>query len=89
MRRLTVTHFMTVREAGQSLPVDLCEIETAWFEPDDTLERALRAFDHAGVARIPVVSPSDNSSIIGWVDRMTALSAYNRALVESHEEEHR
>ena len=89
MRRLMVTNFMTMREAGQALPVDLCDIETAWLVPNDTLERALRAFDNAGVARIPVVSPSDQGNIIGWVDRMTALSAYNRALVESHEEEHR
>lgn len=89
MRRLTVNNFMIPREAGQSLPVDLCDIETAWLVPNDTLERALRAFDNAGAARIPVVSPNNENSIIGWVDRMTALSAYNRALVESHEEEHR
>ncbi len=89
MRRLTVSSFMTVREAGAVLPVDLCDVEQAWLVPNDTLERALRAFDHAGVARIPVVSAGDQTSVIGWVDRMTALSAYNRALIEAHEEEHR
>ncbi|MGI9478968.1 MAG: chloride channel protein [Hyphomicrobiaceae bacterium] len=88
MRRLTVANFMTVREAGDVLPVDLCDIEKAWLVPDDTLERALRAFDNAGAARIPVVSASNQTGVIGWADRMTALSAYNRALVEAHEEEH-
>lgn len=89
MRRLTVSGFMTVREAGAVLPVDLCDVEQAWLVPTDTLERALRAFDQAGVARIPVVSASDQTGVIGWADRMTALSAYNRALIEAHEEEHR
>lgn len=88
MRRLTVSNFMTVREVGDVLPVDLCDVEDAWLVPGDTLERALRTFDNAGAARIPVVSASDQTGVIGWADRMTALSAYNRALVEAHEEEH-
>ena len=67
----------------------MVDVEQAWLVPTDTLERALRAFDQAGVARIPVVSASDQTGVIGWADRMTALSAYNRALIEAHEEEHR
>ncbi len=89
MRRLTVGNFMTLREAGEALPVDVCDREKAWLLPSDTLERALRAFDTAGTARIPVVSAEHEDSIIGWADRMTAISAYNRELIEAHEEEHR
>lgn len=89
MRRLQVSAFMTWRKADEALPTDLADLEKAWLVPSDTLERALRAFDRAGVARIPVVSASDETGIIGWADRMTAISAYNSALIEAHEEEHR
>jgi len=30
----------------------------------------------------------DRSSVIGWVLHLEALSAYNKALVDSHIEEH-
>ncbi len=89
MRRLTVSEFMVWREGDEALPVDLVDLETAFLTPTDTLERALRSFDVAGSARIPVVSSSDPEAIIGWAERMTALSIYNRALIEAHEEEHR
>ena len=89
MRRLKVSAFMTWRNADEALPTDMCEIEKAWLVPDDTLERALRAFDKAGASRIPIVSASNETSIIGWADRLTAISAYNQALIEAHEEEHR
>lgn len=89
MRRLKVASFMTWRNDNTLLPNDLCDVDKAWLVPGDTLERALRAFDKAGAARIPVVSATDETGIIGWADRMTAISAYNRALIEAHEEEHR
>jgi CIC family chloride channel protein len=89
MQRITVASFVDWREADQPLPGDLCSIEQAWLEPSDSLEHALRTFDKVGAYRIPVVSSSDGSGIIGWADRLTALSMYNGALIESHEEEHR
>ncbi len=89
MRRITVQGFMTHREPYEPLPGDLCQVNKAWLVPADTLEKALRTFDRAGTTRIPVVSPSDTNTIIGWADRMTAISTFNRALIESHEEEHR
>lgn len=88
MRRLTVSNFMTWRK-DEPLPNDLCDIEQASLVQSDTLERALRAFDKVGTSRIPVVSAKDHPVVIGWADRMTAISVYNRALVEAHEEEHR
>jgi chloride channel protein, CIC family len=89
MQRITVASFMAWREADQPLPSELCPIDQAWLEPSDSLEHALRTFDRVGASMIPVVSSSDGSGIIGWTDRLTALSMYNGALIESHEEEHR
>lgn len=57
--------------------------------PEDTLEAALRAFDTAGHARIPVVDGADTSRLLGWADHVAALNTYNTALVDAHIEEHR
>ncbi|MEM6666954.1 MAG: chloride channel protein [Pseudomonadota bacterium] len=57
--------------------------------PFDTLEAALRAFDRAGVSRLPVVSPQEPKTIIGWALRVQALSVYNQALIDTSVEEHR
>lgn len=89
MRRMRVSRFMTVLEPYDAPPSDLCPIEKSWLTPEDTLEDALRAFDKAGSSRIPIVSSSDHTMIIGLADRSTAISAFNRALIASHEEEHR
>jgi CIC family chloride channel protein len=89
MRRLTVANFMTMREQDEPLPADLCDIDQAWLVPGDSLERTLRVFDKVGTDRIPVVSASNEKGIIGWADRLTALSTYNHALIAAHEEEHR
>ncbi len=57
--------------------------------PFDTLETALRAFDKGGHSRLPVVDPEDEGRIIGWASHVQALHAFNRALVQLSEEEHR
>ncbi len=89
MRRMRVSRFMTVLEPYEAPPGDLCPIEKCWLSPTDTLEDALRAFDRSGASRIPVVSSSDPDTVIGWADRSTAISSFNRALIAAHEEEHR
>ena len=96
MRRLTVAGFMTQvprhhPETGETaeprhLPP---ESDDPWLLPSDTLERALRTFDRSGKTRVAVVSESDQTLIIGWVDRMHALNAFNKALIDAHVEEHR
>lgn len=89
MRRLTVSSFMSEREDDEEdkhLPADS---DAPWLLPSDTLERALRTFDRSGKTRVAVVSERDQSLIIGWVDRMHALNAFNKALIDAHVEEHR
>ncbi|MCT8996898.1 chloride channel protein [Chelativorans intermedius] len=57
--------------------------------PGDTLEAALRAFDKGGHTRLPVVDPQDSTRIVAWASHIGALRAFNRALVQLSEEEHR
>ncbi len=89
MRRITVAQFMTPLEPDPEAPPAQHDPSKPWLMPGDTLERALRTFDRAGAARIPVVSGHDETRVVGHVDRMKALSTFNRALIESHQEEHR
>lgn len=89
MRRTTVAQFMTPLDPDEPPPQAPHNADDPWLMPGDTLERALRAFDRCGVSRIPVVSGSDETRVVGWADRMVAISTFNKALIESHEEEHR
>lgn len=78
--------------------VPLGEDETNTLEPQesehvlravDTLEHALRIFDTTGADRLPVVSPSERTKIVGWASQVQALSWFNKALIETSVEEHR
>jgi chloride channel protein, CIC family len=89
MRRMVVSQFMVELKADEPKPPSPEVDSDPWLTPNDTLERALRTFDRAGVTRIPVVAGSDLSRVVGWADRMAALSAFNRELISSHEEEHK
>ena len=89
MRRLTVANFIVPLKDGEEARFGENEREQVWLMPTDTLERALRQFDRAGSSRIAVVAEDDPGRIIGWADRLAALSAFNKALIEAHVEEHR
>ena len=56
---------------------------------DDTLDTALRLFNKSGETEIPVKAPGNDDRIIGQVHHVDALSAFNSALIDTHEEEHR
>lgn len=86
MRRLCVSDFMAGLEVGATTRRDPNE---PWLLASDSLERALRAFDRSGRTRIAVVSDTDQTQIIAWADRLAALSAFNRELIDAHVEEHR
>ena len=56
----------------------------------DTLEKALQTFAKGNYTRIAVYADlKDMNTLVGWADYADALSEYNKALVEAHEEEHR
>jgi CIC family chloride channel protein len=56
----------------------------------DTLETALPMFDRSGQAMLPVVErrEAEEPELLGALFHVDALRAYNRALVETHKEEH-
>lgn len=89
MRSMRVSSFMVDLAVGERQPTAPDGKAVPWLMPGDTLEQALRTFDRAGLQRIAVVSERDERVVIGWVDRVAAISAFNAALIESHREEHR
>ncbi len=69
---------------------DLIEQGVLLFE-DDTLAKALPMFvESKGLDSIPVVKQTEGggNTLVGALFHIDALRAYNRALVEAHEEEH-
>lgn len=91
MQRLTVAQFMAPLglAEGETRPPAPDRVKEPWLLPGDTLERALRVFDSFGATRIAVVSGVDETRVVAYATRVAALAAFNRALIESHEEEHR
>jgi len=54
----------------------------------DSLEKALTLFNATQHETLPVVRPTDDQEIVGTVNYVDALKAYNDALVEASREEH-
>ncbi|MGI9520209.1 MAG: chloride channel protein [Hyphomicrobiaceae bacterium] len=88
MRSLTVREFATFYEPDKCRRRDPAA-EPDWLTTNDTVAHALRTFDRTGRQRLPIVSLSDDNSIVGSADRMEALDAFNKALIDRHVEEHR
>ena len=91
MRSLLVRDFITMLEenvAAQDKVRD-AQNQPDWLTANDTVETALRMFDRTGRHRLPVVSMGDETRIVGWAERMSAMDAFNKALIERHVEEHR
>lgn len=57
-------------------------------EAQQTLGEALARLDDFGEEGLPVVDETDPSAAIGYLSRVKALAAFNRALIESHVEHH-
>ncbi|MEO1205837.1 MAG: chloride channel protein [Pseudomonadota bacterium] len=99
MRRLQVKDFMLQRgdddpeyltKAADGKDANKAEMEPAvWLLENDNLDRALRLFAESGQSKIPVVDSNDETKLIGWADRLSALSKFNRALIDANVEEHR
>lgn len=89
LRSLKVREFMQPAERRRSGTLEDFAADAAWLTPDDTVEAALRAFDRTGQLRLPVVESSDTSKLTGWAEHLDALNAFNEALIEASEEEHK
>lgn len=89
MRSLKVREFMIALDRQDARAMKGVEKNTDWLTPDDTVEAALRTFNRTGLQRIPVVESSDTGKLAGWVEHLDALNAFNDALIEASEEEHK
>lgn len=96
MRRLKVSDFAVELAQGEDdrLPTPNEDDEagsatTPWLLETDNLDRALRLFAETGRSRIPVVAADDQTRIIAHADRLSALSMFNRALIDANVEQHR
>nr|WP_247643103.1 chloride channel protein [Pseudovibrio sp. JE062] len=65
------------------------ESEEPFLAPLDTLEKALKAFDDAGKATLPVIDPKNPTQVIGYASHVKALRYFNSALIQANVEEHR
>ena len=83
-----VMDFMDPLEDGKTETYDP-DLEVPALRPADTLDQALRAFDAGGHASLPVVDPNDATKIIAWATHVSALRHFNKALIDTSEEEHR
>lgn len=89
MRKLCVRDFMKPVAPDETTELLDDDGERQWLLPSDTVESALRAFDRSGQQRIVVVSEHDTRQIIGWAEHVSALHAFNSALIDAHVEEHK
>ncbi len=88
VRTWTVRDFMTMLTPEEiAEPPEL--LDRPRLIPSDTLEIALRTFDNGGYSRLAVLDRREGGNLLGWVDQVEALAAYNKALIEANVEEHR
>jgi CIC family chloride channel protein len=87
-REVRVSDFMTPVGAGEPTALDP-GVSGHVLRPSETLETALRIFDSSGEETLPVVAAEDRTKIVGRARQVTALSWFNKALIESSVEEHR
>ncbi len=91
---LRIVRTWTVREFMTKLtPQEIAEPPELFDRPpvipSDTLEMALRTFDEGGYTRLAVFDKRTDGALLGWVDQVEALAAYNKALIEANVEEHK
>lgn len=89
VRNIRVSDFSSEIEPDESPDLPTLEDDVPWLTPNDTIETALQTFDASGKTRIIVVGGADDMTPIAWAEQVAALTALNRALIESHEEQHR
>ena len=89
MRSVKVADFM--RRLSPDLPERPLPLEEGAprLLTTDTLERALRVFDEAGLERVPVVRAAALSQTVGYADQVDALRHFNDALIDASIEEHK
>lgn len=63
--------------------------QSARIDAHESLGEALALLDDLDESGLPVVESEDRTKVIGYLSRVKALAAYNRALIQSHIDHHR
>lgn len=92
-RPLNPEHLEQLKLAGETEELTLTPDEDGKYPPhlqlSDNIEKTLRSFNQHGLPELPVIVDKTNLNIIGHTSQLSALKAYNNALIEAHEEEHK
>ncbi|MEL7488456.1 MAG: chloride channel protein, partial [Pseudomonadota bacterium] len=83
LQTIRVRDVMDAMPQEAPLPKDASRLEVG-----QSLGRALATLENLNEPGLPVVDPGEPSAVIGYLSRVKALGAYNRALVDSHIEHH-
>jgi CIC family chloride channel protein len=84
LQTIRVRDVMQAMPEGPPIAEDAVRLSAA-----ASLGEALAKFDDADEAGLPVVDPDEPQKMIGYLSRVRALTAYNKALIESHVAYHR
>jgi len=78
-----------VRDVMDKMPQNAAlDKEAPRLELQQSLGEALAQLENLEEAGLPVVDPGEPTIVIGYLSRVKALAAYNRALIDSHIEHH-
>ena len=83
LKTIRVGDVMEAMPPGAPLSEDASRLETT-----QSLGAALAMLNEAGEQGLPVVAPADQAAIVGYLSRVKALAAYNKALIEQNIEHH-
>ena len=86
MRIVKVKDFCKPPEEEDSREVPELFRKRPLLRPEDTLEKALRAFNRGNYSRLAVVD--DKGRLLCWADYVDALERFNDELITAGEEEH-
>lgn len=79
-----------VRDVMDKMPPQATlDPELPRLETTQSLGKALATFNEHQESDLPVVAPHNPDEPVGYLTRVRALAAYNRALIDSHIEHHR
>ncbi|MAW80306.1 MAG: chloride channel protein [Parvularcula sp.] len=83
LKTTRVREVMEKMPPGAPLPADAERLGAG-----QSLGEALAKLNEAEEHGLPVVDPSDENQVVGYLSRVKALAAYNRALIEENIEHH-
>ena len=87
LQTVLVQDFMRRVTDDANTPLQTLDEDDERLFTGDSLEKALALFNASQHETLPVVQPSDRLEIVGTVNHVDALRAYNEALVEASREE--